>query len=247
MSLIPSQSDLIGKAIRLPLKLIPREAEMPVLMGKLRGKRWIAGSADHSFWLGTYEYRQRRLFERTVAEGSVVFDVGANVGYYTLLASVLAGPAGHVVAFEPVPGNLAYLRRHLSLNAVRNVTVVEAAVADEPGQRTFQTFSSQGGQLREGGDLQVQCVSLDAAVAGGLPKPDVIKMDIEGAEVDGLRGAVEVLRTARPKVFLATHSAELRRQCDEILASVGYTSEVIGTSSHSGQLYVDLLATPKDR
>ena len=88
-----SPHSILGRIVLLPLRLIPREAVVPILRGRLRGKKWIAGSSNHGWWLGTYETRMRLLMERTIAEHSVVFDVGAHV-FYTLLASVLVGPEG---------------------------------------------------------------------------------------------------------------------------------------------------------
>src|SRR5512139_3781902 len=92
-----SNHSVVGKALRFPLRLIPDDATLPILQGRLRGKRWISGSCNHGCWLGSYEYHKRVLFERTITPGSVVFDLGAHVGFYTLLASVLVGHAGRVV------------------------------------------------------------------------------------------------------------------------------------------------------
>lgn len=64
---------------------------VPVLQGSLRGRKWIVGSSNHGCWLGSYEWKKQRLFTRTVSSGDVVFDIGAHVGFYTLLASVLVG------------------------------------------------------------------------------------------------------------------------------------------------------------
>ena len=76
---------------------------MPIWQGRLKGKRWIVGSGASGYWRGSYEYENQLVFVRMVARGSTVFDVGAHVGFYTLLASVVVGPAGRVFAFEPVP------------------------------------------------------------------------------------------------------------------------------------------------
>src|SRR5438128_664952 len=103
-----SNNGLLGKALRLPLRLIPSQARMRVLQGGLKGKTWIAGSCTHGCWLGTYEFEKQILFQQVVTEGSVLYDLGANVGFYTLLASSLVGSRGHVYAFEPVPNNLRY-------------------------------------------------------------------------------------------------------------------------------------------
>lgn len=67
------------------------------------------GSSSHGCWIGSYEYHKRRLFEQAVTPGSAVFDIGAHVGFYTLLASVLVGDQGRVVAFEPNAGNVRLL------------------------------------------------------------------------------------------------------------------------------------------
>lgn len=132
-----SDKSPIGKLLRLPLRLIPPGAKVPVLQGRLRGKTWIVEASIHGCWLGSFEYDKRRVMEKLVKEGSVVFDLGAHVGFYTLLASVLVGPRGQVFAFEPVSRNLFFLKEHLRLNRVANVTVMEVAVSDRSGEVAF--------------------------------------------------------------------------------------------------------------
>src|SRR5581483_1847479 len=121
------------KAVRKILRRIPPETVLPVLTGPLRGTRWIVGASRNAYWLGTYERSKCKVFAAAIAEGDVVYDVGAHVGYYTLLASKLVGARGHVYAFEPLPANLEFLERHLKLNQITNVTVVPAAVSDATG------------------------------------------------------------------------------------------------------------------
>ena len=87
-----SNRSVAGRLLRLPLALIPPALAMPVLQGPLRGYRWIVGSSNHGCWLGSYEYAKQRLFAQMVRSGDVVFDVGANVGFYTLLAACRVGP-----------------------------------------------------------------------------------------------------------------------------------------------------------
>src|SRR5215471_5126199 len=100
-----SKDSVRGKLLRLPLRLMPRDVRVPILQGQLKGKWWIAGSNSHGCWLGSYEFDKRRLFEQTIKPGATVFDIGANVGFYTLLSSVLVGSGGKVYTFEPVPSN----------------------------------------------------------------------------------------------------------------------------------------------
>lgn len=214
-----------GKLLRLPLRLLPRRMRMPILQGRLRGKRWIVGASNHGCWLGSYEFDKQHLFEQTVAPGSVVFDLGGHVGFYTLLAAELVGPTGRVFVFEPLPRNLAYLREHLRLNRVENVTVLEAAVSDRRGVVSFDEGpnSSMGNIVAGTGSLQVSAVVLDELVAAGeLPKPHYMKIDIEGAEARALAGARALLEAARPTIFLATHGSEVHRECCALLGSLGY-------------------------
>jgi FkbM family methyltransferase len=240
-----SQKLHVRELLRLPLRLIPPETVVPIMQGRLRGTKWIVGSSNHGCWLGNYEYSKRTLFERTVKENSVVFDAGAHVGLYTLLASQLVGPNGQVFAFEPLPANLRYLREHLRLNRIRNVTVLDAAVSDRSGSTFFDEGPNRFmGRMSSAGRLPVPTVSIDELVARRrLPPPDYIKMDIEGSEVLGLSGAVETLARYRPTVFLATHGAAVHHECCRLLASLGYelqpldgtaldaSSEILATAS----------------
>jgi FkbM family methyltransferase len=227
-----SGKTLLGKSLRYPLRFIPGRMKMPILQGKLRGKRWIVGSSNHGCWLGSYEYEQRLLFERLVTEGSVVFDVGAHVGFYTLLAATLVGTRGKVYAFEPLPANIQYLKTHLRLNRIANVTVIEKAVSDNPGVATFvEESSSAMGHFSEQGALTVPTVSLDdLLLKGEIPFPDFIKIDVENAAWCVLTGAESLLRSARPTIFLSTDPYLSRPQCHQFLESLGYQLRPIGAS-----------------
>jgi len=238
MSTCRTQRSLFRRLLRLPLRLVPGFVRMPVLSGPLRGKHWIVGSSIHDAWLGTYEADKQALFARTVTPGSVVFDVGAHAGFYTLLASTLAGPAGRVFAFEPMPGNIAHIREHLRLNGIENVTVIEKAVADAAGVATFTARGSNfQGHLLPGGELQVEIISLDDLVEQGkLPLPDFIKMDIEGAEVRALAGARKLLTKRHPTLFLGTHAmsdlgCNTHEPCCQLLRELGYRLVPIGTDT----------------
>src|SRR5687767_10694214 len=118
----------VGRPVLWVLRRLPDSWALPILQGAFRGKRWIIGSSNHSCWLGVYEYDKRRRFEEIVGSGDVVFDLGAHAGYYSLLASALVGPSGQVIAFEPLPTNIDFLKRHLLINKIGNVELIEAAV-----------------------------------------------------------------------------------------------------------------------
>src|SRR3712207_2948944 len=97
-SAIPSAS-MLGWLLRTPLRLVPKHWQMFVMQGPIRGYRWVVGSANHGCWLGSYEAEKQAIFCRLVKRGAVVFDVGANVGFYTLLAAEMVGHSGTVCAF----------------------------------------------------------------------------------------------------------------------------------------------------
>jgi FkbM family methyltransferase len=224
-----SNENLLGKLVRQPLRLIPDQARMPILQGKLRGKRWIAGAHTHGCWLGTYEIEKQKLFTQTVESGATVYDIGANVGFYTLLSSVIVGLQGHVYAFEPLPRNVCFLREHIRLNGIANATVVEAAVSDRSGETDFDdSTGSATGHIKPSGGLRVKMVKLDEFIAdNSLPSPDCMKIDVEGDEMLVLTGAKSLLSGRQPTLFLSTHGADVHRDCCALLSSLGYSLQPV--------------------
>jgi FkbM family methyltransferase len=220
---ISSQS-FLGKACRFPLRFLPSGMKMKILQGRLKGKKWIVGSSTHGCWLGSYEYDKQKKFEKMVKPGSVVYDLGGHVGFYSLLASEIVGPTGKVFVFEPFPKNLNYLHRHLQINNVCNVVVMEAAVSGKSGIMNFSEGpSSSMGHLNSEGSMKVKVVTIDELYSKGeLPLPDFVKIDIEGAEYLALTGAKDVLEKSHPVIFLATHGKTVHKQCCEFLSSQGY-------------------------
>ena len=222
----------IGKLFRLPLKLIPAKTVLPILQGKLKGKKWIKGSSINGCWLGTYEFDKQILFEKYVKPGMVVYDIGANAGFYTLLSAVLTGSNGKVFAFEPVPQNIFYIKKHLGLNKITNTVVVEKAVSDKISKLKFDLSSNPSmGHFSENGKIEVEAISLDEFTKQGNPLPDLIKMDIEGAEFDALIGAKEILKTKKPVIFIATHGDAVKKNCLELLKEMSYKIEIIGNGT----------------
>lgn len=239
-----SRASIAGRLLRLPLRLIPRNLPVPVLQGPLRGKRWIVGSFTHGCWLGSYEYEKQKMVASLVRPGNVVYDIGAHVGFYTLLFAQLVGPSGHVYAFEPNPRNLAYLRTHIKLNHYRNVTLVPSALSDTTGPLRFegQLGSNATGHLSDTGSIEVQSFRLDEWIRQHRPKqPDYLKVDIEGAEARMLAGATQTLRVTKPSIFLATHGAVVHSECARMLENLGYLLQPIGNAED------ELIATPASK
>ena len=216
---------IIGRFLRLPLRLASGSAIVRVKGGLNRGFKWTIGSGDHGNWLGSYEYKTQRLMQSVVKPGMTAFDVGANAGFYALGLSRLVANQGHVWCFEPLPANLAHLTNHLKINDVQNVTVVEAAVAEKAGFTLFQEGDTRStGHITDRVTaLQVTTVSLDSFVESiGRKIPDLVKIDVEGGEGEVLRGARTLLAERKTVFIVSLHDDFQKQSCTEILRTSGY-------------------------
>lgn len=183
------------------------------------GLWWIAGHDALSEQLLTgFEVNERRFLLRFLAAGMTVLDVGANAGLYSMLASKSVGASGHVVSFEPSPRERARLEGHLRLNRCRNVTVEPVALGDATGEA--ELFVVEGHEIGcnsihpaegiSGHRVRVPVRRLDDYVAGGrFARVDLVKMDIEGAELSALRGAESMFRSARPVLLCEIEEARV--------------------------------------
>ena len=204
------------------------------------------GSGSHGCWLGSYEYHKQRALQHELKIGDVVYDIGANVGFYSLLASVVGGDAGYVYSFEPSPENLRELRRHLELNQVKYCTVIGAAVSSAEGEAVFNASdNSWTGHLAVNGSLRVRTLALDGLVLSReIRPPNLMKIDIEGAELECLQGASKVILEIRPIIFLATHGRKIHSACTELLANWNYRlTSLDGKPEESAD---ELIARPLD-
>lgn len=164
---------------------------------------------DHKIlFTGVYEKETNWVLEKHIQAGDVVLEAGANSGTETLLISRLVGNDGTVHAFEPVPHVASKLQRNLELNAIENVAVNRLALGESMKEITFfilpETHPNQGMgskvvQNAAGTEINVQQVTLDSL---NLDRLDFLKMDVQGAERDILKGARETIRELRPKIFL---------------------------------------------
>lgn len=158
-------------------------------------------------------------FMSTVRRGHSVWDVGANIGWFALLA---ARHTQRVLAIEPSESNHRHIRDNMRRNGLA-VTIIDAAVAEAPGYARFDSSDSRTGHLDQHGDRLVRLVTLDA-LAEEHGQPDLIKLDVEGAEVAALRGATRVL-SAGTSVICECHHTQT--QVTDLLEAAGYRVEVI--------------------
>src|SRR3990170_1926947 len=149
---------------------------------------------------GFYEKYETELFKRLVKNGMVVVDVGANVGYYTLLAARLVGDEGKVFAFEPDPYNYNLLCKNIEVNGYGNVIPVQKAVSSKSGKRKlFLDKSNLGGHslseanVDKSASITVEVTSLDDYFKNTDYKIDVLKMDVQGSEMEVLEGMTNTI------------------------------------------------------
>jgi len=212
--------------------LIPDGLALPILAGPLRGKRWIAGAAAGegrglSVLFNQCEAEMLQCAERIISPGSVIFDLGANVGIYSLLFSKYALK---VYAFEPAVRNLHYLWDLLHVNKITNVIPVPLAVCEEQSLLGFDPGANSAlGHLSQSGVWPVGTTSLDMFCAWSKVVPSLIKIDVEGAEMRVLQGAQRLLREHHPDLLLCTHSTELNNSCRSMLKLLDYSFEELST------------------
>ena len=166
---------------------------------------------------GTREVDHKIMLERIARPGMTVFDIGANIGYYALMELGLIGQEGSLVAVEPVPGNVALLKRNLELNNVaERVTVLEGAVSNASSTRDFHlsghsnlgTFHADGSaaDMLSGEQIAVTTFTVPQ-LAETHGAPDLIRMDVEGHEVEVIGGMLDAVRAddLRPTIIFETH------------------------------------------
>jgi len=166
-----------------------------------------------------------RLLPKFVRPTDVCWDIGANSGTYTVPLSRLAA---QVFAFEPVPHSFGILEQVRTRARLRNVTIRREAIADVegPGRMTIPTEGFYGGfylaALDDGGEVPVSTASIDGLIARGMPEPDFIKCDVEGAETRVLDGARSLIARRHPIWLLETFEDHVV----PLMISLGYAAYV---------------------
>jgi len=205
---------------------------------------WIVASGK-KFIQGDYESYKTEAFMANLQPGDVVIDIGAHVGYFTAIASRKVGEDGKVIAFEPRPLNLRFLKKHVNLNNLRNVRIVPYGVAEISGNRHFDIDTGTGtGHISESGEMKIEVVSLDKEYDGGrIPKPDFLKIDVEGGEVDVLKGSKRVIKSTYPKILVATHGKDTHDFVTGFLKRYGYRLEILNPKAIKGD--TEIIAVPE--
>jgi hypothetical protein len=157
--------------------------------------------------LGLFEIPETIIFKKLLQPGMTFLDVGANVGYFSAIASSLVGPKGTIIALEPEPKNHALLRETTLANPGPTYYLLQVAASAKKGTSTFHVSSSNCGDNRladgtvvsdeqEWSSITVDCDTLDNLFQEkNLPLPDLIKIDVQGFEADVIAGCANILKT----------------------------------------------------
>lgn len=209
--------------------------------GPLKGARWTTFCGIR-FIRWDYEAKNARTIVENLKPGDVFWDIGAHVGYFTVIASRAVGPSGKVVSLEPSPVNLAYLRRNVALHKAQNVEIIPIAAGSAKEVRRMDTTTGRGTHhLDEEGDTEVSCDSVDGLIASGKPAPTFVKIDVEGFEESVLAGMAQTLAESKPLLLLAVHSSEIEARTLSTLHGYGYSLLARVSESKGGG---DLLYSP---
>ncbi len=155
---------------------------------------------------GEHEFFELEIMKKEIKEGDVVFDIGANIGYYTLMFAKLVGPKGKVYAFEPDPTNFSLLEKNVKINNYKNVILINKAVGNKTGKIKLYLSEENHGMHRVYESkyckraVDIDIIKLDDLFNKGI-KLNFIKMDIEGAEIDAIKGMSKLLNKNKPKML----------------------------------------------
>ncbi|NEQ45380.1 MAG: FkbM family methyltransferase [Leptolyngbya sp. SIOISBB] len=205
--------------------MIPTGIILPILVGPLSGNKWIAGAAAGkgkglSILFNLAEPKQMSIAMELLKPQDICFDIGANVGLYTLLFSQFSK---HIFAFEPLPRNISFLVRTVKLNKLRNVTVITQAVSNQDGLSLFEVNENCAiGKLDSSGSQPVSTIQLDTFVESYNHTPSLIKIDVEGGELAVLKGGENTIQQYKPIILLSTHGESIKSECINFLETVNY-------------------------
>lgn len=189
---------------------------------------------ENEFYLETHDPDVTDLLQKRVRPGFTVIDVGAHIGYFTLLISRLAGARGKVFALEPLPQNAGRLKEHLAHNdCVHNTKVFQLAAAEHNQKEEFLNYGiATIGRLSSlescAADksfcrIFVECRSLDCLIQDiGVKSLDFVKIDTEGAEFLVLKGMDNLLRMYRPELLIEMHNERIIKDIIDFLGDRGY-------------------------
>lgn len=232
---------LAGKFLRRFARAYPEGSVIPIKCGYAKGLLWRRHHRYvNGYWVGVYELPVQEAIVRELRPGNTFFDVGANAGFFTLVAARAVGSSGKCVAFEPLPDNAESVSEQIALNQLAHCHLVQEAVSNHSAVVGFSFASAGDSQAHLGlgnNSIQVHATTLDEAFQK-WGAPHLIKMDIEGAEGLAMEGAELLLKACRPVWIIELHGPAQEQLVKEILSKHGYRfSDIKGSGIRAAGIY----------
>lgn len=224
----------------------------------INGRQWLLLNQFRKF-ADSYEPDAFRLWSRLIRPGDTVWDVGASIGLYTMAAAQHVGREGRVLSWEPTPKTFSILSSHVSANSPQGICcLIQEAISDFDGELTFniQTDPSTnriGGQTSSIGSVQVPVHTFDHWIDQETHQPNVVKIDIEGAEVLAFKNATHLLAKARPVILAAIHPQFMHdygagpETITAVLDAHDYVTLDMQGCSARPETYGEFILVPKER
>lgn len=234
---------------------------LKVISGPLKGMKWPT-SRSYEYIIGNYEPAEViNEFYSWLKPGSVFYDIGSNIGYFSFIANTIIS-SGKIYAFEPTVFNNDIFKKLVLLNHKKlqwnNIELKEFAISDTEKEVHFSNnkiFAEgntyvAGLNSFAGEKVRVTCYSIDSLVKMGYAPPDVLKIDVEGAELDVLKGAKDTLLKYTPHILLATHNCKvpgIKEKCIFFLEESGYILKHTGYQNKSKPGLDDYIAIHRSK
>jgi FkbM family methyltransferase len=198
---------------------------------------------DKLMWIGTWELDFAKALCVAIKPGWICYDIGGYKGYYAGIMALKG--AKEVFVFEPMPANAEKIKKLIELNKMLPMHLQQLAVSDADGKAVFNIMPEEtmgkldtsAFQQKEKGNTQVTVTTaaLDGLIKNGMPEPDFIKIDVEGAEELVLQGGINLLEKKRPMLMIEIHSPQIGKRCLAILEKYYRSVLVFETGLHPSE------------
>jgi FkbM family methyltransferase len=221
-----------------------------ILRGPLCGYRIVTSWHDYPGAIfGRTERPLLDWFEKNVCPGETWLDVGAHYGYTAIALSRFVGLQGRVFAFEPMLSTAGYLAQTRLLNHFPQLTIIPIAIAN-PETLTLDQLPTTRGMVdstvhRGDWDETILTARLDwlwSRICGPRQQIDGIKIDVQGMEIEALRGMTELLKSSRPKLVVEVHHGVARAELMNLIEAAGYSRKAVAIEPVEGEIepqYID--------
>jgi FkbM family methyltransferase len=224
--------------------------------GAGQGLLFQNSGSNVGYSLGTTESLVQEALTANLHPGMVAYDLGCNIGFFTMIMGRLVGSDGYIFAFDPILTHTRACAHNADLNGFKNVSMVTAAVGsvNETAELQITKLGTASSLFQEGSDRptgylrseQVQVMTIDAFVYGqGNPPPNFVKMDVEGQGVNAILGMRRTMEEHQPTVLCEMHGNNA--QMADLLAELGYATSVLEVSDdlRNAPWWVHFVAKPK--